>query len=178
MSKSTNAAQSLPSTYHTNKELLPDTYERGGKGCIHSKDNKSCDCYEGQHNSWNSPVSQTQHLITKIQQICQEIHDIKRNRTFQKPQQTFIKPQTSPNPPLCHHNHSNKTLCSNTPSSPKEGEPALKTESSPQIITNSPNSMPKVSPQAPQNHPGHPMPENPNLEKSVHNIETTSSIDL
>ena len=38
--------------------------------------------------------------------------------------------------------------------------------------------MPKVSPQAPQNHPGHPMPENPNLEKSVHNIETTSPIDL
>ena len=125
-----------------------------------------------------SLMSRIQHLITKIQQICQEIRDIKGNRTYQKPQQTFIKPQTSPNPPLCHHNHSNKTLCSNAPSSPKEGEPVLKMESSPQIITNSPDPMPKVSPQAPQNHPGHPMPENPNLEKGVHNIETTSPIDL
>ena len=44
-------------------------------------------------------MSRTQHLITKIQQICQEIRDIKGSRTYQKPQQTFIKPQTSPNPP-------------------------------------------------------------------------------
>ena len=38
--------------------------------------------------------------------------------------------------------------------------------------------MPKDSPQGPQNHAGHPILESSNFEKSVYNIETTSSIDL
>ena len=45
-----------------------------------------------------------------------------------------------------------------------------------QKMINNSNSTPKVPPQGPQNHAEHPIFKNP--KKGVHNIETTSSIDL
>ena len=71
-----------------------------------------------------------------------------------------------------------RALCSNTPSSPKEIEPSLRKKSSLQKIINNPNSTPKDPLQGPQDDPGHPILENPNFEKSVHNIKKTSYIDI
>ena len=55
--KPTNAIQSPPNTYCTKKELLPDKYEKGERDCTRSTDNKSCDHYEGPHNSQNIPAN-------------------------------------------------------------------------------------------------------------------------
>ena len=37
-------------------EPRPSTCEKDGKGCIHLRDNKSCDRYEGQHNNQSNPA--------------------------------------------------------------------------------------------------------------------------
>ena len=117
-------------------------------------------------------------LITKIQHVCQEIHEIKENRIYQKPQRTHIKPQASTRIPLHHQNHSNKTPSLNALSSSKPDELAHKEESRIQTMINDSNSTPKELPQGPQSHPGQAILKNPNLEKGVHNIETSSYIDL
>ena len=123
-------------------------------------------------------MSQTQHLIAKIQHVCQENRDIKENRTYQKSQKTHMKPQASTKNFLHPQNHSNRTPSLNALSSSKTDEPTPREESRIQTAINNSNSTPKVTPQGPQNHAGHPILKNPNFEKSVNNIETTSSIDL
>ena len=123
-------------------------------------------------------VSQTQHLITKIQHVCQEIRDIKENRTYQKPQKTHMKPQASTRNSLHPQNQSNRTPSLNSLSSSKTDEPTPREESRIQTVINNSNSTLKVLPQGPQNHAEHPILKNPNFEKSVNNLETTSSIDL
>ena len=48
--------QSQPSNGHKDKEPLSDTCEKDGRGCTRSKDSKTYDHYEGQHNSPNTPA--------------------------------------------------------------------------------------------------------------------------
>ena len=102
-------------------------------------------------------VSRTQHLITKIQHVCQEICDIKENRTYQNPQKTHIKPQASTRICLHHQNHSNRTPSLNTLSSSKADKPIPREESRMQKMINNSNFMPKDPPQGPQNHAEHPI---------------------
>ena len=106
-------------------------------------------------------LSRTQHLITKIQHVCQEIRDIKENRIYQKPQKTHMKPQASTRSSLHPQNQSNRTLSLNALSSSKADEPSPRGESTIQTATNNTNSTLKVPPQGPQNHIEHPIPKNP-----------------
>ena len=123
-------------------------------------------------------MSRTQHLIIKIQHVCQEIRDIQKNRVHQKPQNTHMKPQASNRNPLDPQNHSNRTPNLNALPSPKLDKPIPRKESRIQTMMNNPNSSLKAPPLDPQNHAEHPILENPNFEKSANNLETTSCIDL
>ena len=89
-----------------------------------------------------------------------------------------MKPQTSTRNSLHPQNHSNRTPSLNALSSSKADKPTPREESRIQTVINNSNPTPKVPPQAPQNHAEHPILKNLNFEKSVNNLETTSSIDL
>ena len=89
-----------------------------------------------------------------------------------------MKPQASTRNSLHPQNHSNRTPSLNALSSSKADEPAPREESRIQTVINNSNSTLKVPPQDPQNHAEHSILKNLNFEKSVNNLETTSSTDL
>ena len=56
LNKATSVTLSPPSIYHTNKEPLPNTYEKGERGCICSEGSMSGNHYEDQRNNPSSPA--------------------------------------------------------------------------------------------------------------------------
>ena len=99
-------------------------------------------------------MSQTQHLITQIQQICQDICDIKQRKPF----------------------HYSKSLIPSP--SPQQIKPEAEKLSSLQRGMETPNSIVPEQSQKLQDQTKHPNPKTPIFEKSVHINGTTSTINL
>ena len=89
-----------------------------------------------------------------------------------------MKPQASTRNSLHPQKPPNRTPRLNALSSSKEDEPTPREESRIQTVINNSNSTLKVLPQGPQNKAEHLILKNPKIEKSVNNLEKTSSIDL
>jgi len=126
----------------------------------------------------HSVVSRTQHLITQIQDVCQEIHDIKKNRRYQNPPGVPLKPQTNTETLYGIQDISSAKGPLNTPSSPQQIKPAVEELPRLQRLKGDPNPIPQKQLQEPQNQTKHPSPKISISEKSVHNMGTTSAIDL